>query len=429
MDPTYDNMVGIDHSRHNSSLSMARSMRVVKQERSMEREEKPRKQRKRALVACDRCRKRKIKCNGDLDSGKACSSCLSVGATECAYNRVNSWSVEKTQREAAKMAVRHFAANPQARSNFLSSVPHRDDYHLDVQPSFRQSVAMDSLYDEQSANYGQTSSGYMLPNSNAMLDYSTAWSNRGWDLSRPGQGEYFDEQNQAGYGFILPGQSMSDIPHSTGPGANYTEAVDRTLPTPQSRPQQTPPTLLTLPDNLSGMTLAPDSKPPFWNMRYSTSPDTRAMPMPPNNTMYPQTQARMKQPEPEDTTPDLIFDMPPSTAANPPYPSLDTIESPLGVGGYAHDARGFPPEGQRLPLTPDGAADVYGYASSRKRGEAETRCSASTLVSGMTYTRVRHGDSGSGPSFNYLLDALPQYGRMEGAHRSPVPPLGGHEAY
>jgi hypothetical protein len=52
MDPIYDNLVGIDQTSHNSSVSMARSMRVVKQERSLaERDEKPRKQRKRALVA------------------------------------------------------------------------------------------------------------------------------------------------------------------------------------------------------------------------------------------------------------------------------------------------------------------------------------------------------------------------------------------
>lgn len=53
MDHTYDNLSGLDQARHNSTISMARSMRVAKQERSLvvERDEKPRKQRKRALVA------------------------------------------------------------------------------------------------------------------------------------------------------------------------------------------------------------------------------------------------------------------------------------------------------------------------------------------------------------------------------------------
>ena len=53
MDHTYDHMPGLDQVRRNSTISMARSMRVAKQERStpVEREEKPRKQRKRALVA------------------------------------------------------------------------------------------------------------------------------------------------------------------------------------------------------------------------------------------------------------------------------------------------------------------------------------------------------------------------------------------
>ena len=47
MDHTYD-LSGLE-ARHNS-ISMARSMRVAKQDR-LERDEKPQKQRKRALVA------------------------------------------------------------------------------------------------------------------------------------------------------------------------------------------------------------------------------------------------------------------------------------------------------------------------------------------------------------------------------------------
>ncbi|KAJ5558074.1 hypothetical protein N7535_009564 [Penicillium sp. DV-2018c] len=432
MDPRYDNMVGIDQPRHNHSLSMSRSMRVVKQERSLDRDQKPRKQRKRALVACDRCRKRKIKCNGDLDAGKACSSCLSVGATECTYNRVNSFAAEQTQREVLKFV----AADPQARSKFLSQVPRRDEYNLaSVQPGFtRQSVGMDSLhYDEQTANYhGQSSPSYMLSsNSNAMLDYSTAWGNRGWDpvMSRPGPGEYFDEQQQntqAAYGYI---QSMSAaLPQSTGAGAiPYTEAVDRALPTPPScRSQaQTTPTLLTLPENLQGMTLAPDSKHPFWNQHQHQRP----MPLSSNTLYHPhpqaqaQAQARMNmKPGPEDTTPDLIFDMTPSasSAPNPPYPSLDTIESPLGLG-FPRDGA----DGRFFPLTPEcPPSDLYGYASDRKRKDAsvETRCSASTLMGGLPYTRVRPAEGGM--PFSYLLDGLP--GDM---HRSSVSPLGGHHGY
>jgi hypothetical protein len=344
------------------------------------------------------------------------------------------------------MAARQFGANPQAKSNFLSPVPYqRDEYNLDVQNTFtRQSVGVDSLhYDEQTANYhGQTSPGYMLSsNSSAILDYSTAWGNRGWDpvLGRPAAGEFFDEQNtQAAYGFILPGQSMTtDMPQPTGAGAGagaipYTESVDRTLPTPPTcRTHQTPTTLTTLPDNHPGISLVPDTKTSFWNPRYPTSPDTRTIPIPVSNSLYPLTQARMKQPGHGDTTPDLIFDMPPSTAANPPYPSLDTIESPIGVGGYSHDAR-FSRDGagQRLlALTSDCAPDVYGYASGRKRGDAEARCSAPTLMGGLPYTRVRHADSGAGLPFSFLLDSLPEYGRVESVHRSPVSPLGGHQTY
>jgi len=103
MDHSYDNL-GLEAR---NDLSRVRSMRVVKQDRNVAiAHEKPRKERKRALVAvseldvklkppvsdfiqCNRCRKRKIKCNGDLNTGLACTSCRTVGATECQYSRVS----------------------------------------------------------------------------------------------------------------------------------------------------------------------------------------------------------------------------------------------------------------------------------------------------------------------------------------------------
>ena len=48
MDHSYENL-GLE--ARSNSLSGSRSTRVIKQERNVEREEKPRKQRKRALVA------------------------------------------------------------------------------------------------------------------------------------------------------------------------------------------------------------------------------------------------------------------------------------------------------------------------------------------------------------------------------------------
>ncbi|EGE00598.1 hypothetical protein TESG_07901 [Trichophyton tonsurans CBS 112818] len=45
-------------------------------------------QRRRTQVACARCRRRKIKCSGDLGNGEACSNCKSSGTTGCLFLRV-----------------------------------------------------------------------------------------------------------------------------------------------------------------------------------------------------------------------------------------------------------------------------------------------------------------------------------------------------
>ncbi|KXG51882.1 uncharacterized protein PGRI_092750 [Penicillium griseofulvum] len=460
-------------TRHSSNISMARSMRVAKERNLVERDDKPRKQRKRALVACNRCRKRKIKCNGDLNTGLACSSCRSVGATECQYIRVNSLAPEDAAREAARL----YANKSQGRSILMGSpqirAPFREEYELNIHSNFsRQPVAMDHSYDDHSANYhGQTSPGYMLSSTpGAMLDYGTAWSNRAWDLNgRPTNGEFFEEpngnMNQAAYGFVFPGQGMStEMPQSTGAMTTYTDAVDRTLPTPPTCRGQLQPNinLSTLPDGLSGMTLTTDAKGQgHWNSRYATSPDGRTVAMPtiPSNGLYNiSPSARTKSNDSDDGTPDLVFGympmtttedsspLPPSSSssmasstANPPYPALDTIENTLGEYN-APDARlgrTFSRDngtGQRLvTLASDCTSDVYGYSGSERRKsrviETDVRCSAPTLVNGLPYTRVRHADSAVGLPYGFLPD-LSDYGRsVDSLHRPHISSMGHQGAY
>ena len=351
--------------------------------------------------------------------------------------------------------------SPQMRAPYQ-----REDYELDVQSNFSRHVGMDHSYDDQSGYHGQASPGYMLSNTQgAMLDYGTAWSNRAWDLHGRPNGEFFEEQStnmNHAYGFVLPGQAMStEMPHSTGAMTAYTDAVDRTLPTPptcRSQPQQNI-SLSTLPDGLSGMSLAADSK--GWNSRYATGPDGRAVAMPAvssnglcNNS--PSAPARIKSTDSDDGTPDLVFGYIPmsttedpsplpaatsssmaTSAANPPYPALDTIENTL-VGEYNTSGRNFSRNsnaGQRLhTLTSDCSPDVYGYASSehrKSRGivEGDVRCSAPTLVNGLPYTRVRHADSAVGLPYGLLADGLSDYGRSVDLHRSAISPLGHQGAY
>ncbi|KAK5651703.1 hypothetical protein OQA88_11769 [Cercophora sp. LCS_1] len=47
-------------------------------------------QRKRIAVACGRCRKRKIRCSGDMGQGQPCLNCKNAGADQCLFLRVSS---------------------------------------------------------------------------------------------------------------------------------------------------------------------------------------------------------------------------------------------------------------------------------------------------------------------------------------------------
>lgn len=325
-------------------------------------------------------------------------------------------------------------------------------------------------YDDQSANYpGQTSPGYMLSrNTGGMLDYGTAaWGNRAWDPvlnGRPGNGEFFEEpsphMNQTAYGFVLPGQPMpsAEMAQSIGSGAmttSYTDAVDGTLPTPptcRSQPQPSMTGLSTLPDGLSGMSLATDVKGSFWNSRYAPSVPSNG-----NGPYNVSSSTRIKSSDSDDGAPELIFgfipedpsallpapsSMPPSTASNHSYPVLGTGDSTLGVAEFnaqpdARLGRTFSRDsgaGQRLlALTSDCTPDVYGYSSSDRRksraaDSLDARCSAPTLVNGLPYTRVRHGNSALALPYTFLPDTLSGYGRPVGSmHRPPISPLGGHQ--
>ncbi|MCJ1453844.1 hypothetical protein MMC28_004193 [Mycoblastus sanguinarius] len=58
-------------------------------------EKKPR---KRNSIACARCRKRKIKCTGDMHDGQGCEACQAAGTSSstCFYLRVNSHQLDDT---------------------------------------------------------------------------------------------------------------------------------------------------------------------------------------------------------------------------------------------------------------------------------------------------------------------------------------------
>ncbi|CAG7917351.1 unnamed protein product [Penicillium olsonii] len=357
-------------ARREPKRAMSRSMRGVKQECNVgiAEEEKTLKPRKRALVACNRCRKRKIKCNGDLNNGLACSSCLSVGANECHYSRVNSLSTEEAIYYVPKSGRSNYLPSGSPHSPQLRT-PYREEYGME-QPNYsRQTVGINPLmaYDEQSVAY---QSGYTLPSN---VDYS--WGNR-WDPALRPTGELF-EDNINQYNFVVPGQVPPTHPPSLPeqPSTTFPE-VDRTLPTPRSQPDVS------------------DQKPCYGRDRMHTAYNPRV--------------------KPDDT--ELVFGYIPMSTADDTVPLPATVPSNYDPEmeyntdrlprTYSCDA------GQRiLPL------DAYGYSSGRKTERAPT------LMNGLPYTRVRPSDT---MQYSFLPDALPEYGRE--IHRSAVSPLG-HPGY
>ncbi|KAJ6098651.1 hypothetical protein N7467_000186 [Penicillium canescens] len=465
MDHSYENL-GLE--ARSNSLSGSRSSRVIKQERNVEREEKPRKQRKRALVACTRCRKRKIKCNGDLNNGLACSSCRSVGSTECQYMRVHSDTPEEIKKRLAGLPPTSSARY----GVYTSQAPGRQSLvTMDSQariPYREYDMAMDGSvhYDEQSNYYAQASPGYMVPSTGGMIvDYST------WGARTPSNGDLFDQgatglsqaQAQATYGFTLPQEISSDMTQSSGVNQSFSE-VERTLPTPstcrgqpQTQPQAPVTTLPTLPEGLSGMTLATDPKSSFW----SSHARGMAMPTVPSNG-YTSPRVKANNSETGPPTPDLTFGympmattedtlppLPPAAASIPSsaagnnalYPVLDTIdEYRNGSDGRLACNNTFSRDkganSRLLALTFDCSHYSYGYSSgerSKARGaagaDADARCSAPTLMNGLTYTRVRHPEHNLALPFDFLSDPFPEYGRVESVTRHPISPLGHRDAY
>ncbi|KAK1830886.1 hypothetical protein QBC39DRAFT_260043 [Podospora conica] len=87
--PPYLEFQGHERRFHPSPSHDARPATMTdQQQQQMDNESAP--QRKRIAVACGRCRKRKIRCSGDLGNGEACVNCKNAGTDQCLFLRVQS---------------------------------------------------------------------------------------------------------------------------------------------------------------------------------------------------------------------------------------------------------------------------------------------------------------------------------------------------
>jgi len=364
------------------------------------------------------------------------------------------------------MYTRHTArGSPQGRmAGFRTQEFDLAHPHVFSRPAGADAISYEN---EPSVNYSQ-SPAYMLPNapSGSTLDYGASpWSPKAWDslfnVNRQNNGIIYPDPetnnslNQSPYSYMLPNQGISsnDISHSTTAAMTAVSSAcgpetDRTLPTPTCRSHQ-------LPSNTASLSmLSPEPslaqlsgfKGNFWDQRCNTSPNQRTVPAHtvPSNAPKSSTAS---------TAPELLFTyvpMPTTTdVITPPLSSTATLPSPAGRANTSfsalesldHEYRSIPNNnprrsfsrehnaGQRLAMINDCTPDIYGYNSSEKksRGGSDNHCSA-TLMSGLSYQRVRHPDTPGAFSFNLLPDTLPEYHQsvVENVHRPPVSPLGNH---
>ncbi|KAL4954913.1 hypothetical protein BDW69DRAFT_131811 [Aspergillus filifer] len=164
--------------------------------------------RRRIPVACQRCRKRKIRCSGDVGDGQGCSNCRSSGNTLCQFLRVNSEILQPKGTPAwpypaNEMVSRSYAPSSSRTRSVPSNLSHHwippfsrpPDYEVSPitpNPYTRQSFSFEPTTNyepESSAQNVQATPAYVLPSSPQVLlaDYpGLQWNPRVWGAGLPG---------------------------------------------------------------------------------------------------------------------------------------------------------------------------------------------------------------------------------------------------
>ncbi|TVY37203.1 putative transcriptional regulatory protein [Lachnellula occidentalis] len=99
--------------------------------------------RSRIPVACGRCRKRKIRCSGDLGGGQPCTNCKGAGADNCQFLRVS--STEATMKNEPN-DFNHFEPPSSAARVQCRMVPY--GHHAYAQPT----TPVDTYYQRSNAS-------------------------------------------------------------------------------------------------------------------------------------------------------------------------------------------------------------------------------------------------------------------------------------
>ncbi|KAL2841458.1 hypothetical protein BJX68DRAFT_171636 [Aspergillus pseudodeflectus] len=423
--------------------------------------------RRRIQVACVRCRKRKIKCSGDVGDGLGCSNCRSAGNTPCQFLRVNSsifsivppkahsagsgWPYPPSDIVSQRSGI--YAPSVACKLELLSAktLSHRGSPFLRIpdhevasdspNPYGRQPYAIDSTtnYEDESATpYNiPPSSAYMLPSSPQVLmtDYcASGWGSRNWGPSLQGgrapgdtmlsEAESDNTLNPA-YSYVMPGQagqanealSMMATPVSlTSP----TQGTERTLPNPASRH--------TLPGNNNGPTTTAEDIP---TRDYRLCWRTKATS---NVSLGTATGKRVRLVP--SCAQDTSFGLLPGESSNGSSPSTQSsgaFASSEAAGSVADPGdeyrgamdsrlRGCSPRHNKRAMSPfHSKADYYSHTMPAYRTRlAGDTSSESTLITGLPYERPKHPM----PIPTLTSDEFSDYKIAPGHFSTPVPALG-----
>ncbi|PLB49594.1 hypothetical protein P170DRAFT_475889 [Aspergillus steynii IBT 23096] len=442
--------------------------------------------RRRIQVACQRCRKRKIKCSGDMGNSRGCSNCVSAGNTNCQFLRVNS-SMLQTKVTGWPYAAMNAAISSSQRIGFYAPpITPKMGGPLPVHPSFRAASISrhvpttyemgpaDSPYpygrqpfgidhainyeDESSEAYSNPqSSAYMIPSTPAtvLADYCEipwnpkAWNSGGASFNRgPNPHVLFSAPESEGsvhppaYPYLIstPGGTPSTDPSSgaplLAPLSPEGQGTDRTLPNPTGRYHVGLSSLPTSPEVISGLPLPLDYRVSnAWSSCKGATNGGARTPGPPmsNGGSLGSSPLARTKPFPPNTH-DAVLGFLPLTTVGTPSPLLSSsgtfTTSTLDASDSGDEIRGndtrftraLSRENSRLLSIGEGSSDTYRYITTEK---ANKKCSEA-------------GDSGRpGTLLNGLPYTRPKpsdyevplpYGALSTeasteVHRAPVPAL------
>ncbi|KAB8228127.1 hypothetical protein BDV23DRAFT_195951 [Aspergillus alliaceus] len=395
--------------------------------------------RRRIPVACNRCRKRKIKCSGDIGDGHGCSNCRNSGNQHCQFLRVNSsmlqtkasgWPYPATNTPLSSAHQRQGAYTPSVApkqefvsvntSNFrIASLSRPSAFDISSaepqqshgRPLFGQGHIV-NYEDESSTVYGSQPPTYVVPTTLQGVTpdyYGIPWSktcHSGLSISRGPDGGVLPEHeaegtfHQSNYAYIVPEPGTQSPDPTFAPSmialSSEAQGADRTLPNPNGRGQlQLGHSVFpTSSEAISGLPQLDCRIGHPWTPKGITDDNTRSMRQYTLGALNGNSMSRGKPPPP--SAQEMVIGYPQMSTGSTSSPLLPSrsIFTRLNPGNSGEELQGSEEApGRRSMLSTgarfalmEGVSDIYRYSSSEKRKGLKPDTSG-TLMNGLPYTR------------------------------------------